>query len=295
EHFEQYLDVYRTNYLYLGYNDFYDYLEEPVLGVIDTVIEGNIEENPMLTSEEDGFKLQAYSPCIDAGHPDILDVDGTRSDMGHTGGPGGFTYQYQDLAPDTPDTLLINVSGDSAILSWTPNDEADINSYNLYKGLEPDFPLITPYENITHPESTTVDVVNPDTTYYFKLTAVDMNFHESNPTNEVSTNPTGFNDDPHRNIPTGISLLSNHPNPFNSATFILYEINCDGYEHVDLSIYNVMGQKVKTIVDKLQTSGSYDFIWEAKDDDGRPVSSGTYFLILRKGGDVKRTKMALLK
>jgi hypothetical protein len=250
----------------------------------------------MLTSDEDGFRLQMYSPCIDAGHPDILDIDSTRSDIGYTGGPGGISYEYQDLSPEKPDTLMIAVANDSVFLSWLPNDEADISCYNLYRDTQPDFPLIIPYENITFPESTFIDTeLNPDTTYYYKLTAVDLNNHESEPSNEVSTDITYVVDDFNPTIPKGIELLQNFPNPFNHATFIVYKINSSKPEHVNLAIYNVIGQKVKTIIDEVKPAGTYDYLWEAKDDNNRPVSSGTYFLILQKGSETKRTKMILMK
>ncbi|MCP4632955.1 MAG: T9SS type A sorting domain-containing protein [candidate division Zixibacteria bacterium] len=90
-------------------------------------------------------------------------------------------------------------------------------------------------------------------------------------------------------------LLQNFPNPFNNATFIVYKINSSKQEHVNLSIYNVLGQKVKTITDEFKSSGTYDYLWEAKDDNNRRVSSGTYFLILQKEREVRRTKMVLLK
>lgn len=288
--------IMEARFVYLGYNNIYSNTLPPDTVFEESVVEHNIESNPMLTSYDDGVRLQRYSPCIDTGHPDILDVDSTRSDMGHTGGPGGIAYEYQDLAPEKPDTLLIAVSGDSVYLDWPPNDEADINSYNLYRDTQPDFPLITPYANIAHPESSFVDTeIDPDSTYYYKLTAVDINFHESEPSNEVSTRLTSVDDGSYHAVPSGIELLQNFPNPFNNATFIIYRINSPRPEHVNLSIYNVLGQKVKTVIDEVKPSGTYDFLWEAKDDDNRRVSSGTYFLILQKGGEIKRIKMVLLK
>jgi hypothetical protein len=50
------------------------------------------------------YHLQKYSPAIDAGDPNILDVDGSRSDIGVFGGPLGQKYTYQDLAPKPPET-----------------------------------------------------------------------------------------------------------------------------------------------------------------------------------------------
>ena len=55
--------------------------------------------------EDYDFHLQAFSPAIDKGDPSILDLDGTRSDIGMYGGPFGETYTYQDLAPLAPRNL----------------------------------------------------------------------------------------------------------------------------------------------------------------------------------------------
>ncbi|OQY71750.1 MAG: hypothetical protein B6D44_11950, partial [Ignavibacteriales bacterium UTCHB2] len=56
-------------------------------------------------NENYDFHLQAYSPAIDKGDPNILDLDGSRSDIGMYGGPFGETYTYQDLAPLVPRNL----------------------------------------------------------------------------------------------------------------------------------------------------------------------------------------------
>ena len=66
------------------------------------------------------YHLQAYSPAIDAGDPKILDVDGSRSDIGLFGGPGGESYIYLDLPPKTPRNFIDSLDSANKILflSW---------------------------------------------------------------------------------------------------------------------------------------------------------------------------------
>jgi len=83
-------------------------------------------------------------------------------------------------------------------------------------------------------------------------------------------------------------LKPNYPNPFNPATTIRYDVAAQ--VDVSVQVYNVLGQKVRTLVDEQQTPGSYSVRF-----DGRNLSSGMYFIQLR-AGDVRRIqKMTLLK
>ena len=87
-------------------------------------------------------------------------------------------------------------------------------------------------------------------------------------------------------------LYNNYPNPFNSETIISYEINHQS--HVRLDIYNLLGEKIYTLVDKFQNNGFHKVRW--KTDNMLGISSGIYFYVLSI--DNKRTlakKMFLIK
>jgi parallel beta-helix repeat protein len=71
------------------------------------------------------YHLQKYSPAIDAGDPNILDVDGSRSDIGIFGRPLGQIYTYQDLAPKPPANLTAVYDSGLVKLTWNKNTEAD--------------------------------------------------------------------------------------------------------------------------------------------------------------------------
>jgi len=95
-------------------------------------------------------------------------------------------------------------------------------------------------------------------------------------------------------IPTEFSLAQNYPNPFNPNTSIAYGLNNDA--SVTLAIYNVLGQKVRTLVNnKQQIAGSYVVKWDGRNDAGLLVPSGMYVYRLEAGDRVLARKMLMLK
>ena len=88
--------------------------------------------------------------------------------------------------------------------------------------------------------------------------------------------------------PTEYSLDQNYPNPFNPSTVISYSIQKEG--NVELEIFNILGQKVSTLVDQVQAAGRYKVSFNAN-----VLSSGVYFYSLRTGNFIQIKKMLLLK
>ncbi len=95
-------------------------------------------------------------------------------------------------------------------------------------------------------------------------------------------------------VPGPIFQVSNHPNPFNPSTTILYSLPRAG--HLKLNIYNVRGQLVKTLIDEARPAGEDQSVfWDGKDNRGSSAASGVYFYEARAAGEVKLGKMTLLK
>ena len=94
-------------------------------------------------------------------------------------------------------------------------------------------------------------------------------------------------------IPREFSLSQNYPNPFNPTTNISYALPTNA--RVKLVIYNVLGQKVKTLVDEEQTAGYKQVIWDGMNDQGEEVGSGIYFYKITAGDFTKTAKMSMLK
>ncbi len=89
-------------------------------------------------------------------------------------------------------------------------------------------------------------------------------------------------------IPEQVSLIGCHPNPFNASATITFQLPVAG--NVNLEVYNLMGQRVATLVNGKQKAGVHNVVWDAAN-----FSSGVYFYKLSAGGEVFTKRMTLLK
>lgn len=87
--------------------------------------------------------------------------------------------------------------------------------------------------------------------------------------------------------------LENFPNPFNPATEIRYRLAEAGA--VQIVIYNLLGEKVQTLVDETQPAGAYTLRWEGQNDRGQVLPSGVYFLRMSAGNFLAERKLLLMK
>jgi hypothetical protein len=104
---------------------------------------------------------------------------------------------------------------------------------------------------------------------------------------------TGVESQPEVILPSAFTLSQNYPNPFNATTVILYSLQKNA--NVKLVIYNLRGQKVKTLVDEQKPAGEYQITWDGKNDSGEEVASGVYFYKLSAGEFSETKKMVLLR
>ena len=89
------------------------------------------------------------------------------------------------------------------------------------------------------------------------------------------------------------SLSQNYPNPFNAETTITYELPMRG--KVNLSVYNINGQKIRTLVDGKRNAGSYSVLWDGRNDEGYTMASGFYLYRLRTNRFVKIRTMVYIR
>ncbi len=89
------------------------------------------------------------------------------------------------------------------------------------------------------------------------------------------------------------TLIGNSPNPFNPSTRISYQL--EQADHVVLAVYNILGQKVQTLVDGFQGAGVQSVVWNGRNADGSTASSGLYFYRLESQNVVQTQKMLLTK
>jgi flagellar hook assembly protein FlgD len=88
-------------------------------------------------------------------------------------------------------------------------------------------------------------------------------------------------------------LLSNVPNPFNPQTRIRFELSQPGSAQV--GIFDVSGRLVRTLVSESLAAGPHERVWQGKDNDGRQVPSGAYYVRLVTRAGVDHCKIMLLK
>ena len=94
-------------------------------------------------------------------------------------------------------------------------------------------------------------------------------------------------------IPNKISLDQNFPNPFNPATAFHYTLAESGT--IELTITDIIGRKVTTLISGYQRSGNHNLLWTGKDSNGNQVPSGIYFYNLKSGSNIITKKMTLSK
>jgi hypothetical protein len=95
-------------------------------------------------------------------------------------------------------------------------------------------------------------------------------------------------------LPTEFALEQNYPNPFNPSTIVRFDV--PKKSHVKLEVFNVLGQKVTTLVNEEKAPNSYEVPWDGLSEGGNQVASGIYFYRLTAGDNVVMTKkMMLLK
>ncbi len=109
----------------------------------------------------------------------------------------------------------------------------------------------------------------------------------------VVMSPVEWDEEDVSQLPKEFDLNQNYPNPFNPTTVIEYALPKTA--QVKIQVYNILGQKVRSLVDEPQEPGYKTIYWDGKDDSGREISSGIYFYRIVAGNFVKCKKMALLK
>jgi hypothetical protein len=200
-----------------------------------------------------------------------------------------------DNIPPATINDLSAITGESAgelTLSWTApgdNGQNGIASYYLIL-YSPDTITMVNWEEADYCVSPptplpsggnqvfALDNLNPGSKYYVAIKALDEIYNASELSNCVSAiSQTGFIldvDDDLSDLPENYELMQNYPNPFNPTTVILYAV--PKQSHINISVYNILGQLVTTLVDESKSAGTYSTTWDGTDTNGLKVASGIY-------------------
>ena len=219
-----------------------------------------------------------------------------------------------DVTPPAPIMSLGPVTGskDGTIdLTWTATGDDGTNGtassylikYSLDSITDANWPLAAVYPSSLAPqpsgsiEHLTLDNLTPGKVYFVAIEAIDKATNRSALSNVASAGACLYKDAKTDNsggdLPRQYSLSQNYPNPFNPSTTIEYALPSDS--RVLITVLNVLGQNVSTLVDREQPAGRYRVVWEGQDASGVALATGVYFCCLRADGFFKTTKMVLLR
>ncbi len=193
---------------------------------------------------------------------------------------------------------------DRTKLSWVTESEVENLGFNIFRAVSDDSlqPEQSQFAKINsrliagngnssqRNDYEYTDIFNPDAQYlWYMLQDVSYNgrteFH-----NSLMINLAAEENDI---TPVEFRLRQNYPNPFNPNTVISY--NLADNSPVELTIYNVLGNKIKTLVAGYQPAGQHRIQWNATDEQGNKVASGIYFYQLSTPAFMKIKKMTLLR
>jgi hypothetical protein len=176
-------------------------------------------------------------------------------------------------------------AGDPAVMVQWIKDLRDTSKETTYWGFDPDndrFGITWPLpEDLSYTNATLLTAADG-------FPVGDLNWFPDKKEEWI----TGVEVD-NNNLVNKFELAQNYPNPFNPSTTINYTIPKN--TNVAISIYNAIGQKVVTLVNKKQAAGSYSVNWNGKDSFNKTLSSGIYFYQLNAGDFIQARKMILLK
>ena len=104
---------------------------------------------------------------------------------------------------------------------------------------------------------------------------------------------TGIESSSSESIPNKYHLHQNYPNPFNPETVIVYQI--PKAEHVKIEVFNLLGERIKTLINLFLAAGNHSITWDGKNYNGSQVASGTYFYRIKAGNFIQTKKMIYLR
>jgi len=192
------------------------------------------------------------------------------------------------------------VDQDGILIHWTTATEANNAGFNIYRSQQEngDYVKINGTmipgqgDAATGHSYSYTDRPDQAGTYYYKLEDIAINgqttFH--GPIQVTGVTSVAIDQ---MVIPDHFELSQNYPNPFNPETHIQFALPRD--EQVRITIYDLQGQLVRTMVNERKSAGTYSVIWNGRDENGVKVSSGVYFYRIDAGEFTMTRKMILMK
>ena len=207
--------------------------------------------------------------------------------------PEDSGYSVNNLFPLAPTNVAATSNAKGITLTWDPPTarDNDVVQYAIYRGTTANFSPTSPLATVNLVTTYLDASTTIGTMYFYRIAAIDDAGNIGALSDVVTLRATDV--ETVAGLPTVYSLEQNYPNPFNPSTQIQFSLPTASYVHI--SIYNVSGEFVRTLVNDDMSAGIYNLTWNATDDEGRGVSSGVYIYRIQAGKYICARKMLLLK
>ena len=205
------------------------------------------------------------------------------------------------LPADFPDSVLISIWGDDNATGWSWQS-TDYHGIDIPKETWWPIYYLLEQENIENPETFNPfdgnflatfglhfffgDLSGDEATWSGTVLADDAAFYPTAKSTNAVEKREVF-------IPRTTQLYANYPNPFNPTTTISYDLT--KASEVSLTVYNMLGQKIKTLEMGQKSEGHHKVFWDGTNDEGKIVTNGIYFFTIKAGDFQQTNKMIMLK
>jgi hypothetical protein len=194
--------------------------------------------------------------------------------------PPDSGYSMDNIAPSVP-TGLVMIDD---LLVWGGPMDVDFDYFTVYGSNSPE---LEPGATVVGYTVGTEYTVDPSSYAYWHVTATD---HAGNESEAATTSDVTEVTD---SAPLRTALYPNVPNPFNPSTEVHFTLAAAG--HVRLTVHDLAGRLVRTLVDGQLAAGRQHVGWNGCDDEGQQVASGVYVCRLEAAGHREMTRMVLVK
>ena len=222
---------------------------------------------------EEGVDLSWYTHLSFWIYPGEADIESLYVDIG--GRTGVFPTPFdRSVTLDLVGDLGLELRGDRWIEVWIPVEDLRVLP-EVYLPLDRGLSERMPYLRLGGQATGTFYLDD------LKLVAVKL------------PEPTVVEASEGMGLPESYALSQNYPNPFNPQTIIRYDLPRTGI--IQMFLYNLAGQKIRTLVDGERPAGSYSVTWDGRNDDGRSVASGVYLCRMVAGEFSAVRKLVLMR
>ncbi|RMD92850.1 MAG: T9SS C-terminal target domain-containing protein [Calditrichaeota bacterium] len=199
-------------------------------------------------------------------------------------------YSVDNLAP-TMENLQAKLLQSGVALSWQTPESPDVVGARIYRSQQDGF----------QPGPSNLIAVTRDDHFfdaaghaneYYRIEIID-DAGNTTLSDAIQPKVTAISQREGGQVPDRYILRQNYPNPFNPSTQISFGL--PKTSEVQLSIYDLMGRPIRTLIQATLQAGYYELNWDGRNDAGQRVPSGTYFYKLKSSGQVLQRKMTLSK